>query len=187
MLTEMIQVIQILISKFQTSFRDRSPHHSLGENKTTEIVPLNECSIDPNNDVIGLLKPDANNFSNLFFDESSASKPNKDVDTSSDSFFHGIEPAVDFMHPQNNSIVANSCQQSNSNKSKSLAVLSNAKPIFPLPITILNEGLREKCLLELSNPHTLLSDITINAFCVSINYIKGNVTFLYFHKSFILI
>ena len=53
----------------------------------------------------------------------------------------------------------------------SLAKLANAKEINPLSTTlittILNENTRSRSLLELSDKNTFLSDISINAFCVS--------------------
>ena len=49
----------------------------------------------------------------------------------------------------------------------SLAQLSNSKVLKPLPVTItrvLDEKIRSRCLLELSDENTFLTDITINAF-----------------------
>ena len=53
----------------------------------------------------------------------------------------------------------------------SIIKLSGAIPLSPLNvkfITILNEKVRKECLRELSNPNTFLSDVTINAFGVSL-------------------
>ena len=55
-------------------------------------------------------------------------------------------------------------------ESTSLAILSGVVPLSPLkvlPETVLDEKARSQCLKELLNPHTFLSDITINAFSVS--------------------
>ena len=58
-----------------------------------------------------------------------------------------------------------------------LAKLSGAIPLSPLKVEtrILDESTRTKCLKELDNPRTFLSDITMNAFSVS----KGKKYFLF--------
>ena len=52
----------------------------------------------------------------------------------------------------------------------SLAVLAGARKLSPLTTTIriLDEVTRSRSLHELSNEYTFLTDITINAFCVSL-------------------
>ena len=55
-------------------------------------------------------------------------------------------------------------------ESTSLAILSGVVPLTPLkvlPVTVLDKKARSQCLKELLNPHTFLSDITINTFSVS--------------------
>ena len=55
----------------------------------------------------------------------------------------------------------------------SLALLSHAKVLKPLPTAtvsitrVLGEKVRSHCILALSDENTFLTDITINAFCVS--------------------
>ena len=102
-----------------------------------------------------------------------------DIDTSNDSFF----PTIPILQPDLTSFT---------NQRETLAILSNAKPLLPIyqsiciddpvvvteigdrahvePPKILTEEVRRKCIQELSNPNTFLSDTTINAFSVS--YIK---------------
>ena len=103
-----------------------------------------------------------------------------DIDTSNDSFF----PTFPILQPDLTSFT---------NQKETLAILSNAKPLLPIyqsiciddpevvteivgdhtrvePPKILSEEVRSKCIQELSNPNTFLSDTTINAFSVS--YIK---------------
>ena len=49
-------------------------------------------------------------------------------------------------------------------------VLAEARTIFPIPTTpppILLEKVKATCLAELFNPHTFLSGVTVNSFCVS--------------------
>ena len=82
-----------------------------------------------------------------------------DIDTSSNcsEFFPIIE---------NNSLQPDLTHS----KKVTLAELAGARTIFPIPTTpppILSEKVKATCLAELSNPHTFLSDVTVNSFCVS--------------------
>ena len=55
--------------------------------------------------------------------------------------------------------------------STSLACLCGAKVLAPLAIQdtslILDEATRSRCILELSDPNTFLTDVSMNAFCAS--------------------
>ena len=85
------------------------------------------------------------------------------MDDSNDSIFPGLQKS----QPE-----STSTQPTIENTPQiPLAQLANAKEIFPLPTVItgqiLDEKTRSRCLLELSDENTFLTDISINAFCVS--------------------
>ena len=84
-----------------------------------------------------------------------------DVDTSSESFFHLLnkkhsQPDFTYTKPD---------------LTRSLAELSGAKPLYPIatvPPRIITEKVIASSLAEFADPNIFLTDITINAFCVSL-------------------
>ena len=97
--------------------------------------------------------------SQMYEDEVVPSPTQDDLDTSSEPFFPNIKEPNDWQ------------PDLTYDKSElTLAELTGVKPISPIPLTvstIISETVRSSCLAELSNPNTFLSDVTINAFCVS--------------------
>ena len=80
------------------------------------------------------------------------------IEYSNESIFHGL------LNPQPESTLK-------LHSTSTLASLCDVKALTPLVIQdtsrILDEATRSRCVLELSDPNTFLTDITINAFCVS--------------------
>ena len=86
----------------------------------------------------------------------------EEVDASSESFFPVVPES------QSDTTDINIIPK----QTGSLTELSGARPIYPLATVspqnqILLENVRASCLAKLADPNIFLTDVTINAFCVS--------------------
>ena len=143
------------------AYRDRSPIHLVSPDDSLDIEHEDEQSI---NQTLHSTPKSFSSSQEIFQEDSHIFCPSSPLNQNNSI---PTSPIIDLtLHPDH----SYSPEPIFNSPSESLTNLSGAIPLTPLKvqfIKILSDNVRDKCLRELSDPNTFLTDVTINAFGVS--------------------